>query len=338
VFVVIIHNGINEENFAERNLTVEIPVYVETVKSLIGIITAIAVPMFFLVSAFLLYAKDSKFTDVIKKKSRTLLLPYMLWNVFFVLLYFLMQSLPFTKAIFNSAPENLIRNYTWLDWIDVFAGKFTERREFTYPFVFQFWFLRDLIILNVLFVGIKKLIDTFPFGTIVLFFMLWIGGIKIYIVSPEALLFFSFGYYIIKYSLNEKYIDAIKLPDVSIIYLITILAELLFKDYIPIIHKINILIGSVFFIKLSWYAVKNAKLYNVLARLEKHEFMVYALHGIIISQLIKISVRTIPMRGGFILFSYFGVIILSILMCLCFSTLFKKICPKGYAVLTGGRL
>jgi surface polysaccharide O-acyltransferase-like enzyme len=58
VFVVIIHNGISEKAFMQRNINAIIPDYVENIQNLIGIITAVAVPLFFLISGYLLYKKE----------------------------------------------------------------------------------------------------------------------------------------------------------------------------------------------------------------------------------------------------------------------------------------
>ncbi|MDR0552081.1 MAG: hypothetical protein LBG72_08730, partial [Spirochaetaceae bacterium] len=62
IFVVIIHNGISEKALSLRNITAVIPAYVGNIQRLIGIITAAAVPLFFLISAYLLYAKEERFT------------------------------------------------------------------------------------------------------------------------------------------------------------------------------------------------------------------------------------------------------------------------------------
>jgi len=338
VFLVIIHNGISVKSFAGRNIEAVIPAYVENVQRFIGIITAIAVPMFFLFSAYLLFIREQQYNSVLRKKCRTILLPYFLWNLLLVLFYFLMQSLPYIKQFFSSSPENMIKNYGIIDWIDVFVGKFTERREYKYPFVYQFWFLRDLFILNIFFVGIKKLVDKFPLGTFVLSLILWINNINLYIVSPEALLFFSLGYYVVKYNLNIENIDKIKTMDLSVIYGITIILEYFFINDMPVLHKINIIIGCMFFLKISRCFIENIKLYKILAWLEKYQFFVYAVHGIIISQLLKIYIRIIPLNGIFILFGYFFMILFGVIISLIFGIIFKKLFPKTNGILTGGRV
>jgi fucose 4-O-acetylase-like acetyltransferase len=336
--VVIIHNGISAKSFSQRNVMAIIPDYVENFQRLVGIITAIAVPMFFIFSAYFLYFKEQKYIPAMKKKCRTILLPYFLWNLLFVLFYFLMQTLPFTRQFFMTDTDHLIANYRIIDWIDVFVGKFTERREYEYPFVYQFWFLRDLFILNIFFLFIKKIIDKFPLGIFVLVFILWINNTKIYIVSPEALLFFTLGYYIIKYNLSIKTIDKIKIFDISVTYGITIMFEYFFFNAMPILHKINILMGCIFFLRISRFFMENVRLYKMLAWLEKYQFIVYAVHGIIMSQLFKIYIRIIPINGVFILIGYFIMIFFGIFVSLIFGIIFKKLFPGLYGTLTGGRI
>ena len=338
VFVVIIHNGINEKSFTAKGVTAVIPDYVENMQRLIGIITATAVPLFFLISSYLLYIKEKEFIPVLKKKCRSIAIPYILWNLLFVLLYFTMQTLPFTKAFFKTDAEHLISNYGVIDWIDVFWGKITYRSEFGHPFAGQFWFMRDLFILNLLFTGIKKLIDAFPLGVFILCAFLWINNIDIYIVSPEALMFFTLGYYAVKYGLSIKDIDRIKITDLTAVYGITIILEYLFLESMPILHKINIITGCIFFLKISRYCIEHIRLYKILAWLEKYAFIVYAVHMVIMPQFLKVYIKTVPLKGVYIILGYFFVIMFGIFVSLIFGIILKKLFPKIYGVLTGGRV
>jgi hypothetical protein len=260
-----------------------------------------------------------------------------LWHILLIGLYFTVSALPFTKHYFS--PEKPIPSWGFIDWVKAFAGDYSDKESATsFPFVYQFWFLRDLFILDMFFIPIRKLVDKFPLGTLILFFIFWANNIKIYIVSPEALMFFTLSYYLVKYCFDERNINLIKTIDLSAIYGITIVLEYLFQESMPVLHKINIIIGCMFFLKLSGYFIKNIKLYNILSWLEKYQFIVYAIHGIIIPQLLKIYIRIIPLNGVYILLGYFFMILFGILVSLVFGIVFKKILPKPYAILTGGRV
>jgi fucose 4-O-acetylase-like acetyltransferase len=336
VFVVFIHNNVTEVDFSSKTEIYEIPFYVEKIRYLIsGIITRVSVPLFFFISGFLLYAKKTEYVTTLKKKCRTILIPYTIWNILAVVFYFTAQSFSFTKPYFVN---NIIRNFEIIDWIDIFIGKFTELRGYQYPLVYPFWFLRDLFILYLLYKLIKKLVDLFPFGTFVILCLLWLNNIKFYIVSNEALLYFTCGYYVVKYSLNYRTLDNLRLFDVLMAYIVTIIIELFFYEYVPTIHKINVIVGSIVFIKLTHYFIQNIKMNSMLIWLEEYAFFVYAIHEPCLTIMKKLSVRIIPMRGGFILLQYFGVVFLGILIFLCTGIILKKLFPKLYSILTGGRL
>ena len=121
-------------------------------------------------------------------------------------------------------------------------------------------------------------------------------------------------------------------------YAITIIINLFFAEDIPIMSAINIVVGIVFFIKMSHYFVVNRRLYQRLLWLKQYALFVYALHEPLLTIMKKLSVRVIPMRGGWILLQYFGIATLGILIFLNAGILVRKITPKLYALLTGGRL
>lgn len=69
VFVIFIHNNPTEVNFADGTEIYTIPIYVNIIRELISnIIARTAVPLFFLISGFLLYTKETKFIPVLKKR------------------------------------------------------------------------------------------------------------------------------------------------------------------------------------------------------------------------------------------------------------------------------
>jgi fucose 4-O-acetylase-like acetyltransferase len=333
--VVFIHNAIIDigVNFSDGTQIVKVPLYVVKIKELVGTFTDIAVPFFFLISGFLLYTKEPKFWGNLNKKCRTILLPYILWTILIILFLFTVQSFSFTKPYFSTI---LVRDFKIIDWIDAFIGKFTVVRN-QYPLVYQFWFLRDLFILNLLFVIIKKIVDYCPGGTIILFSILWIGGINIHIVNSGALLFFTLGYYIVKYNISYKHLDNIKIFDMVVMYITTIIISLFFQERLTMISAINIIVGIMFFMKLSYNFIKNSKAYKMLAWLEQYAFWVYATHGIVIIAIIKLSVKIMPMNGGWPLVHYFVITLLCISMLLGIGIIFRKIFPKVFSLLTGGR-
>jgi fucose 4-O-acetylase-like acetyltransferase len=333
--LVFIHNTVIDRgvNFSDGTQIFEVPLYAAKAKELAGTFTGTAVPLFFFISGFLLYQKEQKFPENLKKKCRTILLPYVLWTILVILFLFTAQNFSFTKQYFATL---IVRDFSPIDWAGVFTGHFGKFSE-GYPLVYQFWFLRDLFVLNMLFIVIKKAVNLYPGGTFVLFFVLWTCDINVYIVNSGALFFFTLGYYVVKYDASYKHMDHIKSPDAAVMYTITIIASLFFGEKIPGVSDVNIIVGMIFFIKLSNSFIKDAKTYAIFAWLERYAFWVYATHGIVIAVMIKLSVKIMPMDGGWLLMHYFVVTALCIFILVGTGIAFRKIFPKAFSVLTGGR-
>ena len=145
------------------------------------------------------------------------------------------------------------------------------------------------------------------------------------------------GYYIVKYNIDYKHLDNIKIGDMSIMYGAAIAVRLFFGEIIPVIGHINILAGALFLIRISGYLIKSKKVYQMLLGLEKQQFFIYAAHGVFLAVLVKGSAKIMPMNGGWLLIHYFGICILCIIILTGTGIMFKKLLPKVFSVLTGGR-
>ena len=105
----------------------------------------------------------------------------------------------------------------------------------------------------------------------------------------------------------------------------------------PIISNVNIIVGILFFIKLSYFFITNEKIYKKLSWLEQYAFWLYATHMIVIAAMIKLSIKIMPMHGGWLLVHYFFVTTLCIILLTGAGIVFRRLFPKIFAVLTGGR-
>lgn len=115
----------------------------------------VAIPTFYTISGFLYFKNCSSIIDIlpkIKNRMHTLLVPYILWNVMFVLWYLVLFLLPSVSGFVNS---NVIDRLNLHHPIDTFVLLFIE------PAGFHLWFIRDLILFvwlsPILFLLIKRL-------------------------------------------------------------------------------------------------------------------------------------------------------------------------------------
>ena len=335
VLVVFIHNNFHEIRFAGAVEPVVTSEYIQIVRTLISdILARAAVPLLFLISGFLLYKKNPNSMANIKKKSKSILLPYLLWITVAILFFYLAQSLPFASQYFSS-PHNLIRNFSFLDWVDAYFGKFTNRAP--YPFLYPFWFLRDLFILNLCFPFIKAFLNKAPLTYLLTTLLLWMGDIHSCLFSAEALFFFSIGFQAAKCGITVKSVDSISFQDATIAYLFFITLELFIYKNVTIIHKANILLGSVVLLKTANYLANKEVIYTWSSKLEGYAFFLYASHEPLLTILKKISAKSLPQNGVYVLVQYFAVTAITVLISLFLGVILRSNWPAAYSILTGER-
>lgn len=149
-----------------------------------------AVPMFFLIAGYLFFngLGWSKEKYVIKLKSRvkSLLVPFIFWNVFTLIVIAIVQTLPATQ-IFLSDRKPLIAGFDGFDYLNAVFG------VNQYPIAYQFWFIRDLMILILLAPLVRILLKYLAIPFLVLVFIYWFLNIwPVYIPSSVSVLFFFF--------------------------------------------------------------------------------------------------------------------------------------------------
>lgn len=117
-----------------------------------------AVPLFFFISGFLLFFSfDGSFTSYqskIKSRIKTLLIPYLFWNLCVLLAFAVGQSLEFTSRFFTGN-VGTISDFGIFDYLNAFFGLDG------YPISYQFWFIRDLMILVLCSLIISKFINVY---------------------------------------------------------------------------------------------------------------------------------------------------------------------------------
>jgi hypothetical protein len=120
-------------------------------------------------------------------------------------------------------------------------------------------------------------------------------------------------------------------------YITTAITELFFPNLIFFIHKINILVGVIFFLKLSKQLISYDKLYLKLEYLAGFSFFLYAAHEPTMNAISSIWYRILPMTGAYILLEYIGAIIITVLFVLSIGIFLKNKIPLIYNLLSGNR-
>lgn len=115
-------------------------------------------------AAFLQAKKNDSYLVLLKKRAKSLLLPYVLWMSLLAFFYGGLKLIVARIAPqFLGQPENTCLIWTVLDWVHKVFGynPKPDGSGFDLPeFAVQFWFVRDLLILVVVSPVIKALVKS----------------------------------------------------------------------------------------------------------------------------------------------------------------------------------
>lgn len=270
------------------------------------------------------------------------MVPYFLWVLIYGF-YFVGVKLIVLKIApqFIQNPDSTALSWSFLDWVHKVFGYGTPAGlgDGNPEFATQFWFVRDLIIFTVLSPVFINLIKRFPvalFGCTALF---WIfGSCSVNGHLPDALFYYILGLYLGFYDINffEK-VDKIKW--IESIFLFVLLFIVCNFIEITFLSSCLTFITCVLILKFSLVIVRSEKLFNAAKYLSVFSFWLYAIHTPVLNELVKrVWLKFLPMKNPFFcLAEYFGVTVLTIAIGLALGIALKKIFPKLFALLTGGR-
>ena len=296
-----------------------------------------AVPVFFITSAFLLFFKHNSYPVLLKKKSKSLLLPFMLWPIVNMAFYAVLKLLGDLSGIgFLSG----IGNYDFLawspkEWFGCFFGYVGDG----VLYLSHFWFLRDLIVLTILSPVLGFIYEKAKFLFIIFIVYVEFIGFYTYIVMPESFFYFSLGMIFAKDDVDFFGIVK-KLHWYELLPVFLVLWFVFWKFQAPMPTATLMLmafVSAVMLLKFSEILIMNDKFYAVLAYLAKYSFFLYAVHIKILRSIIRtVWVRLLPMTNGFMcLFEYFGVTILMASCGIALGIILNKLCPKLFDILNG---
>jgi surface polysaccharide O-acyltransferase-like enzyme len=142
LLVLYIHSGF-------RAYEIEGMAFNEYVQDLIsGTIGRCAVPLFYIISGYLFfYNLPNGMHSIIgkmKKRVRTLLIPYIIASVFFVAFFLVIELIPGTSQFMNTNIQPLFEKDWSMILVSIFGLKISGS-----PLAFHLWFLHDLIIMVV---------------------------------------------------------------------------------------------------------------------------------------------------------------------------------------------
>ena len=290
--------------------------------------------LFYSISAILLFRKPFTFISNGKKKFFSLVVPYFLWNSFWIAVIYLMQLNAKFRAASLSGIAGLhgrpIDHWGLWNWVNAYIGLGGKWMPFLYPF----WFVKDLIVLNLLAVIIKFVVDRFPVPSIIGLVLIVVFRPELYIVRCYSLVAFVIGYLIVKYRVPLSSVKKIACP---------ILVFALFVGYVLTFVHGTYLLGSLVasiamymvLLRLAFFAVGRKKICNWFMSLSRFSFLAFAFHEYTISLIAYCIGCFIPLSYAVRFLEFLLLPVVVILMCAGLSVLLSK--TNVMKILTGGR-
>ncbi len=298
----------------------------------------IAVPLFFSISGYLFFHNFTPIKSVfflkIKRRFNTLFIPYVLWSLWGLFIYFIMQMTPGSNSFFT---HKLIREFSIVEIFNT---------VFLHPIPYQLWFIRDLIVIIVISPVLYWLIRYLKYFTIFFFLFTWFGKYNFVIFSNEALLFFVFGSFLsinnIEFiknkSTNKTWIKSLLWLVFVLCYTILIYSKTGYHFFNSIILKASILVGIIAFWNLldSLWVNKTlikSKFYNLFS----FSFFLYAFHEPILTIIKKVLFFILGNNEIVSLIVFFTAPMLTISISIVTGFYLRLFMPKFYGIITGGR-
>ncbi len=307
-----------------------------------------AVPLFFLFSAYLLFMKNDRYCLALKKRVKSLVIPFFIWPVLNIAAYIL------PKLILSKIAPQILQNpgtipfleWNATDWLHAFFGyedfaPFNPIKSKTLGgFLVQMWFVRDLFILVLISPALKFLARKFPALLIFCASSFYLCGVRPVIVAEQAFFYFMLGLFWAEYDLNLfAIVDKIKWKEILPVWLILFcVTYTIFGEY-STAYWLMVFASCVMGLKISAFITQSEKAFAITKHLAPLSFFVFAFHiPLLLGSVQTLWLALLPMKNAlFCLAEYFGVSLIVIALATAIGQALRKICPPVFALLNGGR-
>lgn len=288
------------------------------------IICDCAVPVFMLISSVMLFAKPFRWWQNIKKKARTLLVPYLIFNSLWIIVVLCGRLLSRKLGIAGLDIVNF-DTQSPLGWINAYLGLRGK------PALTILWYVRDLFILNLLAIPIKKLVDWLPVPMLILTAVIWFFDLPIPVLGAYSIVPFILGIYLVKYGIHLSDLDK-KLDRYLVLigFVVLLVADILLKRENYYVHNGFMLCSVIFYLRLSGKLLRGQKVIDLIA---PASFFIYLTHLFVYSVL-----KALIGDSFYIYFAtYFALPVVALAVLLSVFYFLRRYLPGLLRVVLGGR-
>jgi surface polysaccharide O-acyltransferase-like enzyme len=296
-----------------------------------------AVPLFFLMSGYLFFFglewSKKNYLEKVKSRIKTLLVPFLFWNIVTLFLIALAQEIPATRGYF-SGRNALITSFDGFDYLCAIFGIGRA------PISYQFWFIRDLMLLVLLTPIIHQLNRKLPFPYLISLFVLWFLNIgQLAIPSMEATLYFSIGCFLGFHNKSLFLFDRFG-KRIVVAYAAILISGVMFNssEIYPYMQKLGIFLGVFSLLYATKFVADSRALKQAILWLASASFFVFATHEPLLTVIKKLTDKSsLSQLPGALLALYFLVPVVTITFSIFAYRCLSRISPKFSGIITGGR-
>ena len=309
------------------------------------------IPMLFIISGFLFAMNDHRpYRDRVKKRFRTLVIPYLAWSAIGLIFTYLLELAPYSREIVANShvvqidnTRLLLHDYKWYELLG---------RWLYMPVPYQLWFIRILFIYNLSYPMIRwcilnRIARWFLFSFA---FLLWLSNVGFFFIEGEGLLFFSLGIYLRKSGFSIEQPKVWLRPGIwGILFLSLAFAKTLIaftvepylgKAIYPILlimHKLMVLSGLI----ACWFGLDPLVRWCMNRKwfiwLTAFAFIIYAMHTPLVAYCIDPVLGLLANTFAPHMIAFICLPVVIITLCVGTGFLLRTVFPRVYGTLTGGR-
>lgn len=296
-------------------------------------------PTYFSISGFLFFYGLNVMTDCfpkMKRRIRTVLIPFVLWNIIVVLESFIFIHLPFTREFFNF---NLFDKYN-----NLCEGLYNLLIR---PAGFHLWFLRDLIVYIAISPLIYWLIKKFSWYVPVILLVLTPPLMQAFNIGHLEIAFFALGGTIAMNSDLQSVKSFLTKPIVAIsaaVYLgLSFTWDFCLPNHFRGEEYLSILFSTCGMITIwrgydGFSHIINLENNHVLQTITNYTFFIYLFHEPVFFVIMQLGTFLLGLNNWSLSFLYIINPALLIILAIIVAKILKTIVPSLYSVLTGGRI
>lgn len=284
-----------------------------------SVFNAVAVPIFFLVSGYLLFSKPLEYKDSIAKKFHSLFVPFLIWNtIYFLLEIAVSMFFPEYCEPWDGTAIGLLKYYWGIPM------------GCALPIYAPLWFVRDLIILNMLSFVIKIVFDRLNHWLIALLLLvLWLSPVNDQ--ARQSICFFCFGG-LLGYG-KSAFVCRKPMIAAALCGIIGLFISISSSN----VYLIRIAI-MLYVVAIMLFFSRGANIKKPLIKLMPYSFAIYVIHGKLLSIIQRLMVRIFPQTTLVIMLEYLFVPIAVIMGCILLAKILSYISLPLFSVATGNRL